>query len=86
MCFETVFSYLGSPRPIVQLVVQAPTYRTVTSKPDRYVISCEDDGTIWRAISENDVPIYTKELILTGILKQEIAWDDHEFMVPGSYN
>jgi hypothetical protein len=57
----------------------------VTSKPDRYVISCEDDGSLWRAIAENDVPIYTKELILTGILKQEIVWDDSEFMVPGSY-
>jgi len=67
------------------LVLQTPTYRMVTSKPDRYVISCEDDGSIWRAIAENDVPIYTKELILTGILKQEIVWDDPEFMVPGSH-
>lgn len=57
----------------------------VTSKSDRYVISCEDDGSIWRAISENGVPVYTKELILTGILKQQIAWDDKDFMVPGSY-
>jgi len=67
------------------LVVQTPTYRMVTSKSDRYVISCEDDGSIWRTISENGVPIYTKELILTGILKQQIAWDDQDFMVPGSY-
>jgi hypothetical protein len=57
----------------------------VTSKPDRYVISCKDDGSVWRAIAENDVPIYTKELILTGILKQEMGWDDRDFMVPGSY-
>lgn len=66
-------------------MLQTPTNRMVTSKPNRYVISCEDDGSIWRAIAENDVPIYTKELILTGILKQDIAWDDHEFRVPGSY-
>ena len=57
----------------------------VTSKPDRHVISCKEDGSIWRAIAENEVPIYTKELILTGVLKQDIAWDDREFMVPGSY-
>jgi len=67
------------------LAVQTPTYRMVTSKPGRYVISCEDDGSIWRTIAENGVPVYTKELILTGILKQEIAWDDQDFMVPGSY-
>ena len=66
-------------------MLQTPTYRMVTSKSDRYVISCEDDGSIWRAISENGVPVYTKELILTGILKQQIAWDDKDFMVPGSY-
>lgn len=57
----------------------------MTSKPDRYVISCEEDVSTWRSLAENDIPIYTKELILTGILKQEVAWDDHEFRVPGSY-
>ena len=76
---------LDSHRSTIQLMLQTPTYRMVTSKPDRYVISCEKDGSIWRAIAENDIPIYTKELILTGILKQEIDWDDHEFMVPGSH-
>jgi len=67
------------------LLLQNPTYRLVSSKPDRYVISCKEDGSIWRAIAENDVPIYTKELILTGVLKQEIDYDDREFMIPGSY-
>lgn len=69
----------------LQLVLQSPTYRMITSKPGRYVISCREDGTIWRPMAENEIPVYTKELILAGVLKQEVAWDDREFMVPGSY-
>ena len=83
--FMHLFSIVLTHLSIVQLILQAPTYRLLTSKPERYIISCKEDGSIWRAIAENEVPIYTKELILTGVLEQEIAWDDREFMVPGSY-
>lgn len=83
--FTSALCSLDLTSPVVQLLLQTPTYRLVSSKPDRYVISCKEDGSIWRAIAENDVPIYTKELILTGVLKQEIDYDDREFMIPGSY-
>ena len=69
---------------VPQLSPQTPTYRLVTSRPDCYVISCEEDNSIWRALAKKGVSIYTKELILTGILKQRVGWDELEFMVRGS--
>lgn len=53
-----------------------PTVRILKASSDRYVISCPDDKTIWRPLAEAGYPVYNQELILTGMLKQEIDWEN----------
>ncbi|KAF9463519.1 hypothetical protein BDZ94DRAFT_1308637 [Collybia nuda] len=60
---------------------QTPTLRIINSNPDRHVISCAADSSIWRPIAREH-PIYTHELILTAALKQEIDWDSDTFKIP----
>ena len=69
---------------VQQLLLQNPTYRAVTSKLNVHIISCEEDCPIWRRITAKGVPIFTKELILTGVLRQYIPWENRDFLVPGS--
>ncbi|KAI0033880.1 hypothetical protein K488DRAFT_46775 [Vararia minispora EC-137] len=55
---------------------QNPTARVLDGKTDHYVISCDEDISIWRPLSEAGYTIYTTELILTSALVQEIRWKD----------
>lgn len=48
------------------------------------VISSPADIAIWRPLAENGFPIYTQELILTGMLKQQLDWDASSNKVPDS--
>ncbi|EEB95820.1 hypothetical protein MPER_05153, partial [Moniliophthora perniciosa FA553] len=66
-----------------QYMTQTPTQRILDASEDRHVISCPDDASIWRPFAGNH-PVYTHELLLTGILKQEIDWESEKFRVPGS--
>jgi hypothetical protein len=66
-----------------QISTQVPTLRIINSSPDRAVVSCPEDVSIWRSIAKKH-PIYTHELLLTAALKQEIEWENEEFKVPGS--
>ncbi|KAK7677912.1 hypothetical protein QCA50_019102 [Cerrena zonata] len=52
-----------------------PTVRILKANSDRHVISCPDDKAVWRPLAEAGYPVYNQELILTGMLKQEIEWD-----------
>ncbi|ESK96541.1 brct domain containing protein [Moniliophthora roreri MCA 2997] len=67
-----------------QYMTQTPTQRILDASEDRHVISCPDDASIWRPFA-NKHPVYTYELLLTGILKQEIDWESDKFRVPGSF-
>lgn len=49
--------------------------RILKANSDRHVISCPDDKAVWRPLAEAGYPVYNQELILTGMLKQEIEWD-----------
>ncbi|ORX90125.1 hypothetical protein K493DRAFT_410063 [Basidiobolus meristosporus CBS 931.73] len=40
---------------------------------DLVVISCDEDCLLWETIPEN-IPLFTSEFILTGLLKQELNW------------
>ncbi|PPQ92154.1 hypothetical protein CVT25_008779 [Psilocybe cyanescens] len=70
-----------------QVTSQTPTLRIINAAPStRHVISCKEDIAIWRPLtSSRTVNIYTQELILTGVLKQEMEWDKEEYFVQGSY-
>jgi hypothetical protein len=39
-----------------------------------HVISSEEDKASWQALIKEDVPIYSKEFILNGILRQKLDW------------
>ncbi|KAJ7497377.1 hypothetical protein FB451DRAFT_1076020 [Mycena latifolia] len=62
---------------------QSPTVRIVNSAPDRYIISCASDASIWRPLAK-DHTIYSQELLLTAALTQKIDWDNPAFRVPDS--
>ncbi|THV02405.1 hypothetical protein K435DRAFT_717243 [Dendrothele bispora CBS 962.96] len=68
-----------------QVTNQTPTARILDNeKGVRYVISCPKDATIWRPIADTH-PIYTSELVLSGVLKQDVEWDNDEYKVAGSF-
>ncbi|KAK7057689.1 hypothetical protein R3P38DRAFT_2599145 [Favolaschia claudopus] len=78
------------PIDILRNVIQANGGQTVTQvsarvlgtdTSRRHVISCEEDKAAWLSLA-NTHPIYSRELVLTCALRQEMAWD--EFKVPGS--
>ena len=43
--------------------------RILKGHDDRVVISCPADVSIWRPLAESGYPVYSQELILTGVLK-----------------
>ncbi|KAF8987641.1 hypothetical protein BDQ17DRAFT_1435488 [Cyathus striatus] len=68
-----------------QLNVQKPTIRILSASEDRHVISCPEDASIWRPLSNHNFAIYLPELVLMGALKQELDWDDESLKVSGSF-
>ncbi|KAI0682501.1 hypothetical protein BC835DRAFT_1399674 [Cytidiella melzeri] len=67
-----------------QFSTQVPTVRIMKGSSNRVVISSPDDIAIWRPLAEHGFPIYSQELILTGMLKQELDWDSPSHRVAGS--
>ena len=45
------------------------------------MISCKEDIAIWRPLAAQGIPIYSQELVLTGVLKQEMEWDGEDVRV-----
>ncbi|KAI6157358.1 hypothetical protein BKA82DRAFT_1000669 [Pisolithus tinctorius] len=67
-----------------QIQNATPTVRILKAKANRYVISCPEDVSIWRPLVDEGYKIYSTELILRAVLKQEIEWDNAECIVSGS--
>jgi len=64
------------------VTTQSPSLRIIKAAPEnRYVISCKEDISIWRPIAVEGYKIYSQELLLAGIMKQQMEWDEEEFMV-----
>jgi mediator of DNA damage checkpoint protein 1 len=61
---------------------QTPTLRLIQNGKDRHILSCAEDIAIWRNMAENDIPIYTPEFVLMGVLTQKLDWEGYR--VPGS--
>ncbi|KAH7905875.1 BRCT domain-containing protein [Hygrophoropsis aurantiaca] len=61
----------------------SPTTRSLKGKENRYVISCPDDISIWRPLVQGGFTVYSPELLLTGVLRQEIDWEDKANMITG---
>ncbi|KDQ07132.1 hypothetical protein BOTBODRAFT_616780 [Botryobasidium botryosum FD-172 SS1] len=57
------------------LVKQTPTSRVLSSAKDRYVLSCAEDASIWRPLATQGITIYSADLVLTGVLKQQLDWN-----------
>ncbi|KAF8058683.1 hypothetical protein FPV67DRAFT_1523362 [Lyophyllum atratum] len=66
-----------------QVNTQPPTLRILNASPERFIISCPEDASIWRPVAQAH-PVYTHELILTSALKQEINWKNESYRVAGS--
>ncbi|KAJ7198551.1 hypothetical protein GGX14DRAFT_665967 [Mycena pura] len=60
-----------------------PSLRMLEKQPNRHLISCPDDATLWRQIA-TVCPVYNTELVLMSALRQEIDWDDESYLVEGS--
>ncbi|KAL4242530.1 hypothetical protein ABKN59_011898 [Abortiporus biennis] len=67
------------------VLTTTPTVRILSNNKDRHVISCPEDVSIWRPISEAGYVVYSQELILTGMLRQQLDWESSANKVPGSY-
>jgi hypothetical protein len=65
------------------ITTSQPSLRILETHPHRHVISCSEDVAMWKQIAFAR-PIYSKELVLTCALRQEVDWDDASFRVPGS--
>ncbi|KAF8210360.1 hypothetical protein K438DRAFT_1809538 [Mycena galopus ATCC 62051] len=65
-----------------KLMTSTPTVRILNSAPNRYVISCPEDKSIWRPLTK-DHTVYSQELLLTAALTQKIDWDNPAFQVAG---
>ncbi|KAH7922021.1 hypothetical protein BV22DRAFT_1121771 [Leucogyrophana mollusca] len=59
-----------------QVQTQTPTPRILSGKPHRHVISCAADAPIWRPLVREGVPVYAPELVLAGVLRQEVRWGE----------
>ncbi|KAG7098722.1 hypothetical protein E1B28_000635 [Marasmius oreades] len=69
-----------------QFTSQTPTPRIIEISPAmRHVISCPEDANVWGPIAQKGHKIYTQELLLTGVLRQEIEWGNEKWMVEGSF-
>ncbi|KAJ7251513.1 hypothetical protein B0H12DRAFT_1119330 [Mycena haematopus] len=66
-----------------KLLTQTPTVRILNSAPNRYVISCAEDISVWRPLTTDHV-IYSQELLLTAALTQQIDWDNPAFQISAS--
>ncbi|KAL4080140.1 hypothetical protein V8B97DRAFT_700237 [Scleroderma yunnanense] len=67
-----------------QIHITTPTVRILKAKENRFVISCPEDVSIWRPLAQEGYKIYSTELILQGVLRQEVEWESTECMVNGS--
>jgi len=64
------------------ITTQSPSLRIIRADPEnRHVISCKEDISIWRSIAIEGFKIYSQELLLAGIMKQQIEWDQDEYVV-----
>ncbi|THH15096.1 hypothetical protein EW146_g5335 [Bondarzewia mesenterica] len=64
-----------------QIRTQTPTVRVLNSKSKRFVVSCPEDVSIWRPLSQGGYKIFSQELLLNGALTQQLLWDKQEYLV-----
>ncbi|KAF9037073.1 hypothetical protein BJ165DRAFT_1375475 [Panaeolus papilionaceus] len=55
------------------------TQRMIKGHENRYLISCPEDKPIWSRFSNQDIPVYSHELILNGALRQRMDWNDDKY-------
>lgn len=63
-----------------KVITTTPLVRNIREHPERRVISCEEDSGFWKALmkkkpKEDDIPIYTSEVILAGLLTQKMNYN-----------
>ncbi|KAJ7217976.1 BRCT domain-containing protein, partial [Mycena pura] len=66
-----------------KLSPQTPTMRLMNTAPNRYVISCPEDISVWRPLAEHHT-IYSQELLLMAALTQDIDWKNPAFHITES--
>ena len=45
-----------------------------------FVISCEDDKSVCRKPMEAGIPVVSAEVLLTGVLRQELSLEEYPFL------
>ena len=45
-----------------------------------FVISCEDDRSVCRKPMEAGIPVVSAEVLLTGVLRQELSLEEYPFL------
>ncbi|KIK88110.1 hypothetical protein PAXRUDRAFT_802378 [Paxillus rubicundulus Ve08.2h10] len=64
-----------------QVQTAKPTLRILKGGKNRYVVSCPEDISIWRPLAQEGYKIYSTELILQSVLKQDIDWQNKACIV-----
>ncbi|KAF9237242.1 hypothetical protein BU15DRAFT_48989, partial [Melanogaster broomeanus] len=64
-----------------QVLTTNPTVRMLKGKENRYIVSCPEDRSIWRPLVQEGYTIYSTELILQAVLKQDVDWENKECVV-----
>eukprot|EP00794_Sanderia_malayensis_P016834 gene16833-18532_t len=49
-------------------------------KDNSYVVTCEEDRSIWEPLHKDGHEVYNVELVLSGVMKQELEWDSYPFI------
>ncbi|EGG07323.1 uncharacterized protein MELLADRAFT_74693 [Melampsora larici-populina 98AG31] len=66
-----------------KVITTTPLVRNIRENPGGRVISCEEDYVFWKALmkkkpNEEDIPIYTIEVIFAGLFTQNMIYDDEK--------
>jgi len=51
----------------------------IKKKENSYVVTCEEDRSLWEPLHKEGHEVYNVELVLSGVMKQELEWDSHRF-------
>lgn len=70
------FSISSAVLNISQISTQIPTPRMLEGHDDRHMMSSPADQHVWRGLAEEGFAVYSPELLLMGVLKQDMEWNN----------
>eukprot|EP00795_Rhopilema_esculentum_P012733 gene12733-3459_t len=52
----------------------------IKKKENSYVVTCEEDRGLWEPLHKEGHEVYNVELVLSGVMKQELEWESYPFL------